>query len=130
MKTVGIIFLVLGLAGLGGGVYGMTQEQAARDTIDEKKALLRKAAPGLEEDLGLDLDDVVDLVAIDRETKDNVMLPEDVRNAAWDILGAMGDEEDMAMVKLGGFAGGGVGSVLGLLLIVLGGRKKNDQLLG
>ncbi|MFV8749818.1 hypothetical protein ACNOYE_04655 [Nannocystaceae bacterium ST9] len=124
MKVVGIIFLVLGLGGLGGGVYGMTQEQAARDTIVEKQELLRKAAPGLEKDLGVDLNNIVDLVAIDRVTKDDIMLPDDVRNAAWDILNAMGDEEDMAAVKLGGFAGGGGGLAIGLLLVVLGSRKK------
>lgn len=127
MKVVGIIFLVLGLAGLGGGVYGMTQEQAARDTIDQKKTLLREAAPGLETDLGMKLDDIGDLVAIDRAIKDDLLLPDDVRNAAWDILNAMGDEEDMAMVKLGGLGGGGGLLVLGLLLTVLGGRKNKSQ---
>lgn len=125
MKAVGIIFLVLGLAGLGGGVYGMTQEQAARDTIAQKQDLLRDAAPGIEKDLGLDLSDIEDLVAIDRAIKDDFMLPEDVRNAAWDILNAMGDEEEMAMVKLGGFAGGGGGLVIGLVLFGLGMRKKS-----
>ncbi|HLT36552.1 MAG TPA: hypothetical protein VK034_09705 [Enhygromyxa sp.] len=124
MKTVGIILLVLGLAGLGGGVYGMTQEQAARDTIAQKQNLLREAAPTIETELGLKLDDIADLVAIDRAIKDNVMLPDDVRNAAWDILNAMGDEEDMAKVKLGGFAGGGGLLVIGLLLFVLGARKQ------
>jgi hypothetical protein len=124
MKVVGIILSFLGLAGIGGGVYGMTKEQAARDTIDAKQKLLREAAPGLEEDLDLDLDDIADLVAIDRVTKDDVMLPDDVRNAAWDILDAMGDEEDMAMVKTGGFAAGGVLTTLGLLLVVLSLRKK------
>jgi hypothetical protein len=127
MKAVGIIFLVLGLAGLGGGVYGMTQEQAARETIDQKQSLLRESAPGLEKDLGLKLDDIADLVAIDRATKDDIMLPEDVRNAAWDILGAMGDEEEMGMIKLGGFAAGGGLAVIGLLLTVLGGRKNKSQ---
>jgi hypothetical protein len=126
MKAVGIIFLVLGLAGLGGGAYGMTQEQAARDTIADKQKLLRDAAPGIETDLGLDLDNIADLVAIDRAIKDDIMLPDDVRNAAWDILDAMGDEEDMAMAKKGGFAGGGVGLVLGLLFLGLGMRKKSQ----
>jgi hypothetical protein len=125
MRAAGIILLVLGLAGLGGGAYGMTQEQAARDTIAEKQKLLREAAPGLEKDLGVDLNDIADLVAIDRVTKDDPLLPDDVRNAAWDILGAMGDEEDMAMVKLGGFAAGGGLSVVGLFLFVLGSRKKS-----
>lgn len=127
MKAVGIILLVLGLAGLGGGVYGMTQEQAARDTIAEKQTLLREAIPGIEEELKLKLDDIGDLVAIDREIKDNFMIPEGTRNAAWDILDAMGDEEDMAMVKLGGLAGGGGLLVVGLLLTVLGSRKKTSQ---
>lgn len=124
MKAVGIIFLVLGLVGLGGGAYGMTQEQAAHDTIEQKQKLLREAVPGLEKNIGLDLNDIVDLVTIDQVVKDDFMLPDDVRNAAWDILNAMGDEEDMAMVKLGGFAGGGGLLVIGLLLFVLGGRKK------
>jgi hypothetical protein len=127
MKVVGIIFLVLGLAGLGGGVYGMTQEQAARETIDKNQSLLREAAPGLEKDLGLSLDDIGDLVAIDRVTKDDILLPDDVRNAAWDILNAMGDEEEMAMAKLGGFAGGGGLTALGLLFVGLGSRKKKSQ---
>jgi hypothetical protein len=126
MKVVGIILLVLGLAGLGGGVYGMQGEQKAKDTIAEKQKLLRDAAPGLEKDLGLDLNDIVDLVAIDRAIKDDFMLPDDVRNAAWDILGAMGDEEDMAAVKTGGFAAGGGLSAVGLLLLVLGMRKKAE----
>lgn len=124
MKIVGIILLVLGLAGLGGGAYGMTEEQKARDTITTKQQLLRDAAPGIEKDLGLDLTNIKDLVAIDQAIKDDFMLPDDVRNAAWDILMAMGDEEDMAKVKLGGFAGGGGLSVLGLLLVVLGSRNK------
>jgi hypothetical protein len=127
MKAVGIIFLVLGLVGLGGGVYGMTQEQAARDTIEQKQTLLRDAAPGLEKDLGLSLDDIGDLVAIDMATKDDILLPDDVRNAAWDILNAMGDEEDMAMVKLGGLGGGGGLTALGLLFVGLGSRKKKSQ---
>jgi hypothetical protein len=127
MKAIGIIFLVLGLAGLGGGVYGMTQEQAARDTIEQKQNLLRKEIPGIETELALKLDDIGDLVAIDREIKDNPLLPSDVQNAAWDILNAMGDEEDMAMAKLAGFAGGGGFLVIGLLLTVLGGRKKKSQ---
>jgi hypothetical protein len=127
MKVVGIIFLVLGLSGLGGGAYGMTQEKAAQDTIDQKQTLLRKEIPGIETDLGLKLDDIGDLVAIDREIKDNPLLPADVQNAAWDILNAMGDEEDMAMVKLGGLAGGGGLLVVGLLLTVLGSRKNKSQ---
>lgn len=127
MKAVGIIFLVLGLAGLGGGVFGMTQEQAARETIEQKQALLRESAPGLEKDLGLKLDDIGDLVAIDRATKDDLLLPDDVRNAAWDILNAMGDEEEMGMAKLVGLAGGGGLLVVGLLLTVLGGRKNKSQ---
>jgi hypothetical protein len=127
MKVVGIIFLVLGLAGLGGGAYGMTQEKAAQDTIDQKQTLLRKEIPGIETELNLKLDDIGDLVAIDREIKDNPLLPADVQNAAWDILNAMGDEEDMAMVKLGGFAGGGGLLVVGLLLTVLGSRKNKSQ---
>lgn len=126
MKVVGIIFLVLGLAGLGGGAYGMTQEKAARDTIDEKQTLLRESAPGLEENLGLSLDDIGDLVAIDRGIKDDITLTNEIRNAAWDILNAMGEEEDMAMVKLVGFAGGGGLLVVGLLLTVLGSRKKSQ----
>lgn len=125
MKVVGIILLVLGLAGLGGGAYGMTKEQEARDTIAAKQQLLREAAPGLEKDLGVDLGNIVDLVAIDRVTKDDPFLPDDVRNAAWDILGAMGDEEDMATVKLGGFGAGGVFTAIGLLLFGLGSRKKS-----
>lgn len=125
MKVAGIIFLVLGLAGLGGGAYGMTQEKAARDTIEQKQQLLRDAAPGLEKDLGLSLDNIVDLVAIDRATKDDFMLPDDVRNAAWDILNAMGDEEDNAMVKMGGFGAGGTFLTIGLLLFGLGSRKKS-----
>jgi hypothetical protein len=127
MKAVGIIFLVLGLVGLGGGAYGMTQEKAARDTIEQKQTLLRDAAPGLEKDLGLSLDDIGDLVAIDMATKDDLLLPDDVRNAAWDILNAMGDEEEMGMVKLGGLAGGGGLFGLGLLLFLLGGRKNKSQ---
>jgi hypothetical protein len=127
MKAVGIIFLVLGLAGLGGGAYGMTQEKAAHDTIAQKQALLRESFPGLEKELDLSLDDIGDLVAIDQTIKGDLMMPEDVRNAAWDILGAMGDEEEMGMVKLGGFAGGGGFFALGLLLFVLGGRKKTSQ---
>jgi hypothetical protein len=127
MKAVGIIFLVLGLVGLGGGVYGMTQEQAARDTIEQKQTLLRDAAPGLEKDLGLSLDDIGDLVAIDMATKDDILLPDDVRNAAWDILNAMGDEEDMAMVKLGGLGGGGGLLALGVLFVALGSRKNKSQ---
>jgi hypothetical protein len=126
MKAVGIIFLVLGLAGLGGGAYGMTQEKAAHDTIAEKQDLLRESFPGLEKDLGLSLDDIGDLVAIDQTIKDDSLMPEDVRNAAWDILGAMGDEEEMGMVKLGGFAGGGVFFALGALLTLLGGKKKSQ----
>jgi hypothetical protein len=126
MKAVGIIFLVLGLAGLGGGAYGMTQEKAAHDTIAEKQGLLRESFPGLEKDLGLSLDDIGDLVAIDQTIKDDSLMPEDVRNAAWDILGAMGDEEEMGMVKLGGFAGGGVFFALGALLTLLGGKKKSQ----
>lgn len=125
MKVVGIIFLVLGLAGLGGGVYGMTQEQAARDTIAEKQNLLRETFPDLE--TAAKLDDIGDLVAIDRELKDNVMIPQGTRDAAWDILNAMGDEEDMAMAKMGGFAGGGGLLVVGLLLTGLGSRKKTSQ---
>jgi hypothetical protein len=127
MKAVGIIFLVLGLAGLGGGAYGMTQEKAAHDTIEQKQTLLRKEIPGIETELGLKLDDIGDLVAIDREIKDNPLLPADVQNAAWDILNAMGDEEEMGMVKLGGLAGGGGFLVVGLLLTVLGSRKKKSQ---
>jgi hypothetical protein len=125
MKVVGIIFLVLGLAGLGGGVYGMQQEQAARDTISEKQTLLRETFPDLES--AAKLDDIVDLVAIDRELKDNFMIPEGTRDAAWDILNAMGDEEDMKMAKMGGFAGGGGLLAVGLLLTVLGSRKKTSQ---
>jgi hypothetical protein len=125
MKVVGIIFLVLGLAGLGGGVYGMQQEQAARDTISEKQTLLRETFPDLES--AAKLDDIGDLVAIDRELKDNFMIPEGTRDAAWDILNAMGDEEDMKMAKMGGFAGGGGLLAVGLLLTVLGSRKKTSQ---
>jgi hypothetical protein len=124
MKAVGIILLVLGLAGIGGGAYGMTKEQAARDTIDSNQKLLREAMPGIEEELDLDLDDIADLVAIDRALKDNFMAPDEVRNAAWDILGAMGDEEEMAMVKTVGLAAGSVLTTLGLLLVVLSLRKK------
>jgi hypothetical protein len=126
MKAVGIIFLVLGLAGLGGGAYGMTQEKAAHDTITQKQGLLRESFPGLEKDLGLSLEDIGDLVAIDQTIKDDSLMPEDVRNAAWDILNAMGDEEEMGMVKLGGFAGGGVFFALGALLTLLGGKKKSQ----
>ncbi len=104
----------------------MTQEQAARETIANKKSLLREAVPGIEKDVGLNLDDIADLVAIDRVMKDDILLADDVRNAAWDILGAMGDEEDMAKAKLGGFAGGGTALALGLILFVVGGRKKTD----
>ena len=125
MKVVGIIFLVLGLAGLGGGAYGMTEEKKAHDTIEQKQNLLREAAPGIEKDLGLNLSDIADLVAIDRAIKDDFMLPEDVRNAAWDILDAMGDEEEMGMVKMGGFAGGGGLFAIGALLFGLGMRKKS-----
>ncbi len=53
------------------------------------------------------------------------MVPEDVRNAAWDILGAMGDEEDMAMAKMGGFGAGGALSLIGVVLFGLGSRKKS-----
>jgi hypothetical protein len=126
MKVVGIIFLVLGLGGLGGGVYGMTQEQAARDTIDQKKTVLRDALPGLEQELGISLDNIGDLVAIDRVMQDDFMLPDDVRNAAWDILDAMGEEEDMGMVKMGGFGAGGGFLAIGLLLFALGSRKKSQ----
>ncbi len=124
MKVVGIIFLVLGLAGLGGGAYGMTEEQKARDTIATNQQALRDELPMLETELKLKLDDIEDLVAIDRALKDDFLAPEKIRNAAWDILGAMGDEEDMAKVKMGGFAGGGGLLALGLLFIGLGSRKK------
>ncbi len=124
MKIAGIILLVLGLAGLGGGAYGMTEEQKARDTIADRQKLLRDTAPTLETELGLDLDDIKDLVALDQAIKDDIMLPDNVRNAAWDILMAMGDEEDMANVKKAGFGGGGGLTLIGLLLVVLGSRKK------
>jgi hypothetical protein len=124
MKIAGIILLVLGLAGLGGGAYGMTEEQKARDTIAERQKLLRDTAPTLETELGLDLGNIKDLVALDQAIKDDIMLPDNVRNAAWDILMAMGDEEDMANVKKAGFGGGGGLTLIGLLLVVLGGRKQ------
>lgn len=124
MKIAGIILLVLGLAGLGGGAYGMTEEHKARDTIADRQKLLRDTAPTLETELGLDLDDIKDLVALDQAIKDDIMLPDNVRNAAWDILMAMGDEEDMANVKKAGFGGGGGLTLIGLLLVVLGSRKK------
>jgi hypothetical protein len=124
MKIAGIILLVLGLAGLGGGAYGMTEEQKARDTIAERQKLLRDTAPTLETELGLDLGDIKDLVALDQAIKDDIMLPDNVRNAAWDILMAMGDEEDMANVKKAGFGGGGGLTLIGLLLVVLGSRNK------
>ena len=125
MKAVGIILLVLGLAGLGGGVYGMTKEKEAQQTIEQKQKLLRDTFPGLEQEAGVSYDDIADLVAVDREIKDNIMLPDDVRNAAWDILDAMGDEEDMAMAKMGGFGSGGALLTIGLVLFGLGARKKS-----
>lgn len=124
MKIAGIILLVLGLAGLGGGAYGMTEEQKARDTISDRQKVLRDTIPGLETDIGVKLDDIKDLVALDRAIKDDILLPDNVRNAAWDILMAMGDEEDMANVKKAGFGGGGGLTLIGLLLVVLGSRKK------
>lgn len=124
MKIAGIILLVLGLAGLGGGAYGMTEEQKAHDTIADRQKLLRDTAPTLETELGLDLNDIKDLVALDQAIKDDIMLPDNVRNAAWDILMAMGDEEDMANVKKAGFGGGGGLTLIGLLLVVLGSRNK------
>lgn len=124
MRIAGIILLVLGLAGLGGGAYGMTEEQKARDTIADRQKLLRDTIPGLETEIGVKLTSIEDLVMLDRAIKDDIMLPDNVRNAAWDILGAMGDEEDMANVKTAGFGGGGALSAIGLLLVVLGGRKK------
>ena len=127
MKAIGIIFLVLGLAGLGGGAYGMTQEKAAHETIAEKQALLRESFPGIEQELGLKLDDIKDLVAIDQTIKDDLLMPDNVRNAAWDILNAMGEEEEMGMVKLGGFAGGGVFFLLGAVLFGIGAGKKKSQ---
>jgi hypothetical protein len=102
----------------------MTQEQAARDTIAAKQSLLRETFPGLEQEANISYDDIADLVAVDRELKDNFMAPPDVREAAWDILDAMGDEEDNAMLKKGGFAGGGGLLTIGIVLLGLGMRKK------
>jgi hypothetical protein len=84
MKIAGIILLVLGLAGLGGGAYGITEEKKARDTIADRQKLLRDTAPTLETELGLDLNlnDIKDLVALDRAIKDDIMLLDNVRNAA------------------------------------------------
>ena len=81
IKIAGIILLVLGLAGLGGGAYGITEEKKARDTIADRQKLLRDTAPTLETELGLDLNDIKDLVALDRAIKDDIMLLDNVRNA-------------------------------------------------
>ena len=81
IKIAGIILLVLGLAGLGGGAYGITEEKKARDTIADRQKLLRDTAPTLEAELGLDLNDIKDLVALDRAIKDDIMLLDNVRNA-------------------------------------------------
>ena len=124
MKKAGIVILVLGILGLGVGVFGLISEQSARGTIEEKQALLSETVPELTD--VADLNDVADLVSIERMLSGDPSHPPEVQSAATDILDAMGDEQDMVTVKLGGLAGGGVLALLGGLLFVLG-RKRGRE---
>lgn len=103
MKKAGIVILVLGILGLGVGVFGLISEQSARGTIEEKQALLSETVPELTD--VADLNDVADLVSIERMLSGDPSHPPEVQSAATDILDAMGDEQDMVTVKLGGLAG-------------------------
>jgi len=120
MRIVGIILLVLGLAGIGAGVYGMMTLEECDSVISTNTSTLREKFPELE---GVaDLTSISDLVAVDRILKDSGDLA--TKYLAWNILMAMGDKDDATMIQNVGFGAGGGLFVVGLLLTLLGGKKK------
>jgi len=120
MKALGVILLVLGLGGVGLGVYGMMEISAADATIAENTEHLEKMFPNAKGDI--DFTSIEDLVAIDRFLKNEPLAEHP--DAAWDILNAMGDRQDAENMQLYGFAGGGGLAFVGVSFLVLGIRKK------
>lgn len=120
MKALGIILILLGLGGIGVGIYGMTEVSSAEEKIATNTDHLEEMLPGMSEDF--DFTDVETLVQIDRALKDQALA--EYPDAAWNILMAMGDKEDGELMQTYGYPAGGGLLLVGIILLVLGGRKK------